>query len=60
VRNILDRTGFEHILITRKDNSEEIIEGWNVAPGAEQLVFSAYIRASKPLSKGAGALKIND
>jgi hypothetical protein len=41
--------GFEHILITRKDNSEEIIEGWNVAPGAEQLVFSAYIRATKPL-----------
>jgi hypothetical protein len=48
VRNILDRKGFEHILITRKDNSEEIIEGWNVFPGAEQLVFSAYIRASKP------------
>ena len=49
MRDILDREKFEHIVITRKDNSEEIIEGWNVAPGAEQLVFSAYIRASKPL-----------
>jgi len=48
VRNILDIEGFEHILITPKDNSVEIIEGWNVAPGAEKFVFSAYIRASKP------------
>jgi hypothetical protein len=49
VRDILNREKFEHIAITRKDNSEEIIEGWNISPGAEQHVFSAYIRASKPL-----------
>jgi len=54
VRTILDRGGFEHIVITRKDHSEEIIEGWNVALGAEQLVFSAYIRASKPLQMNGG------
>jgi len=52
VRQILNELGFEAISITRKDNSEEIIKGWNLGQGTEQMVFSAYIKAKKPSSKG--------
>jgi hypothetical protein len=48
VRQILQDAGFSDIVITRKDNSEEIIKSWNTGQGAEQLVFSAYIHAVKP------------
>ncbi len=49
VRQILNNVGFEDITITKKDNSEDIIKGWNVASGAENMVFSAYIKAVKPV-----------
>jgi hypothetical protein len=48
VRQILGKAGFEDISITKKDSSEEIIKGWNVGIGAENMVFSAYIKAVKP------------
>jgi len=51
VRQILAQAGFENVSITKKDNSEEIIKGWNVAGGAEKMVFSAYIKAVKPAGK---------
>ena len=40
--------GFERIAVTPKEQSEEIIRGWNVADAAEKVVFSAYIEAVKP------------
>jgi hypothetical protein len=48
VRQILDTLGFEKISITRKENSEDIIRGWNFGKGTEHFVFSAYIAARKP------------
>jgi hypothetical protein len=47
-KNLTD-LGFQEINITRKDQSEKIIKGWNVGEGAEKVVFSAYIQAVKPL-----------
>jgi hypothetical protein len=51
VENILSELGFQDISIQRKDQSEKIIKGWNVGEGAENVVFSAYIQAVKPLPK---------
>jgi hypothetical protein len=56
VKQILSSLGFQEIAIARKDQSAQIIRAWNVGPGAENTVFSAYIRATKPLRDG-GALK---
>jgi hypothetical protein len=47
VEGILSGLGFQQIAIRQKERSEEIIRGWNVAEGAENLVFSAYIQAVK-------------
>jgi len=52
VRRILSGLGFEAISITRKDNSEKIIKSWNLGKGVENIAFSAYIRADKPLNRG--------
>lgn len=49
VKQILSGLGFEEIAIVRKDNSDQIIQAWNVAEGAEKIVFSAYIHAIKPV-----------
>jgi hypothetical protein len=46
--------GFEDISIVRKENSEEIIKGWNFKEGTERIVFSAYITAQKPTEKSVG------
>jgi len=43
--------GFEDISIVRKENSEEIIKGWNFQEGTERVVFSGYITAQKPIRK---------
>jgi N-acetylglutamate synthase-like GNAT family acetyltransferase len=51
VKGILSEVGFQHIVITPKTQSEEIIREWHVAEGAENVVFSAYIRATKPKAK---------
>jgi hypothetical protein len=48
VEGILLGLGFQEITIRQKDQSEEIIRGWNVAEGAEKVVFSAYVQAVKP------------
>jgi hypothetical protein len=48
VKNILSDLGFQQIRIEQKDQSDRIIQGWNVAEGAEKVVFSAYIKAVKP------------
>jgi hypothetical protein len=46
---MLSSLGFQEIDIARKERSNEIIRSWNVGPGAEHRVFSAYVRAIKPL-----------
>jgi hypothetical protein len=48
VKRILSDLGFQEITITPKEQSEKIIQGWNVREGAEKVVFSAYIEAVKP------------
>jgi len=48
VKRILSGLGFQKINIREKERSEEIIRGWNVAEGAEKVVFSAYLQAVKP------------
>jgi hypothetical protein len=48
VEGILNKVGFKNIAITPKEQSEEIIRGWNVVEHAEKVVFSAYIQARKP------------
>jgi len=48
VEGILSDLGFQAIAIRQKEQSEEIIRGWNVADNAEKVVFSAYILAVKP------------
>ncbi|MFO7785441.1 MAG: hypothetical protein ACQET7_14235 [Thermodesulfobacteriota bacterium] len=47
MKRILADLGFEMVTITPKEQSEEIIRGWNVAEAAEKVVFSAYIEAVK-------------
>jgi hypothetical protein len=47
VKRILIDLGFEEIAIVTKGESEELIRLWNVADGAEKVVFSAYIQAVK-------------
>ncbi len=48
VKRILSDLGFQKITITQKEQSEEIIRGWNMAQSAEKVVFSAYIQTVKP------------
>ena len=45
---ILDKAGFVDVIIQKKDNTDEIIRGWNFGEGVEKMVFSAYVRARKP------------
>jgi hypothetical protein len=52
VEGILSGLGFQKIAIRQKGQSAEIIRGWNVAEGAEKVVFSAYIQAVKPAMQG--------
>jgi len=47
VKRILAGVGFQAITISPKEQSEEIIKGWNVGEDAEKVVFSAYIQAVK-------------
>jgi len=48
VKEILSDLGFQQIEIRMKEQSDKIIQNWNVAEGAEKVVFSAYILAVKP------------
>lgn len=45
---LIQSAGFTGISITRKNNSNDIISGWQPGANIEQLVFSAYISAKKP------------
>jgi arsenite methyltransferase len=49
LQTILNKAGFIDIVIENKDNSDEIIKGWNFGAGVEKMVFSAYVKARKPL-----------
>lgn len=49
VKGILSDSGFQQINIVPKEQSDQIIQKWNVAEGAEKVVFSAYILAVKPV-----------
>ncbi len=46
---ILKQAGFADIVIDDKANSDEIIKSWNFGAGVEKMVFSAYVKARKPL-----------
>lgn len=46
VEEMLRDAGFERIRVTLKGDSESLVQGWS--PGAETLVASALIRATKP------------
>ena len=48
MKGILSELGFQDIVITPKQQSEEIVRAWHVCEGAEKVVFSAYIKAAKP------------
>jgi hypothetical protein len=48
LQTLLSNAGFTDIVIQDKDNSDEIIKGWNFGEGVEKMVFSAYIQAKKP------------
>lgn len=45
----LRNAGFTDIVIEYKENSDEIIKSWNFGEGIEKMVFSAYIKARKPV-----------
>jgi hypothetical protein len=49
LKEMLEKVGFGDIIITEKEKSDEIIKGWNFGEGVEHMVFSAYIKAKKPL-----------
>lgn len=50
LKTILGKTGFTDIRFVDKQNSDEIIRSWNFGKGVEKMVFSAYIKAAKPVS----------
>jgi len=49
LERMLQAAGFTDIAIKHKEKSDEIIKGWNFGEGVEHMVFSAYIRAKKPI-----------
>ncbi len=51
LKGILEKSGFTDVTIEEKEKSDEIIKSWNFGEGVEKMVFSAYIRAKKPLEK---------
>jgi hypothetical protein len=48
-KRILSSLGFQGIVVTTKEKSEEIIRQWHVNKGTEKVVFSAYLQAVKPM-----------
>lgn len=47
LKGMLEKAGFAGIVISGKEKSDDIIRGWNFGEGVENMVFSAYIRATK-------------
>lgn len=52
VEGMLRDAGFENVRVDVKSNSDALVQGWS--PGAETLVASALIRATKPGTGGGG------
>ena len=48
LKGLLEEAGFSDITFKDKENSDELIKGWNFGEGVEKMVFSAYIKAKKP------------
>jgi len=48
LKGMLRKAGFTDIVIRDKEESDEIVKGWNFGEGVENMVFSAYIQAKKP------------
>jgi hypothetical protein len=57
VKKILLELGFQEISINPKEKSEDVIRNWNIGESVEKIVFSAYIRALKPINQSAAILK---
>ena len=51
VEGMLRGAGFENVRMDLKSNSDALVQGWS--PGAETLVASALIRATKPRAAGS-------
>ena len=51
VEEMLRDAGFQNVRVDLKSNSDPIVRGWS--PGAETLVASALIRATKPREAGS-------
>jgi len=49
LKSILEKAGFTEIAIEGKEQSDQIIKGWNFGENVEKMVFSAYVKAKKPL-----------
>lgn len=49
LKGMLEKAGFTDIVIRAKEKSDDIIKGWNFGEGVENMVFSAYIQAKKPI-----------
>ena len=51
VEGMLRGAGFEDVHVDLKSNGDALVQGWS--PGAETLVASALIRATKPRDAGS-------
>jgi hypothetical protein len=49
LKRMLEAAGFTDIAIRDKEKSDDIIKSWNFGEGVENMVFSAYIQARKPV-----------
>lgn len=50
MREMLSAAGFSDINIEIKENAADIIKGWMPGSGAEKVITSAYVTASKPVT----------
>mmetsp|Transcript_55495 Transcript_55495/g.125269 ORF Transcript_55495/g.125269 Transcript_55495/m.125269 type:complete len:88 (+) Transcript_55495:249-512(+) len=51
MRQMLVDAGFEDIRIQVKENAADFIKGWMPGSGAEKVITSAYVTATKPVGK---------
>jgi len=51
IEDYMKQAGFEEISITPKDDSAEFIRDWAPGKKIEELVISAYIQASRPVTQ---------
>ena len=55
LRPFIEKAGFTDISISSKNNSDDIVSGWQPGSNIAELVFSAYISARKPSTDQEGA-----